>query len=234
MKSPLKSDHGLSVITNNLGNLRIEHSNNPWQVDKSSEWETFASFDPIVESSSSSLASDSSSTVLSSTRRVQWITVDEDEEEILCEEHENPFQYADVKAMWFVASDYKRFRSACFDDAMLASMDEDYVNYFQQNYEQCGQAVTPSGTHQFTDYRGLERAVFRQQLIRDKFNAISTIVQVQRTEIYNALKSQNQCEEAIADTSRKFSARARKMAKFLATEDRMFVNHGPEHSFIEI
>ena len=189
------------------------------------EWNVFASFDPVNETSMSSTAP------LLLRKRVNFAT--DENGDVLCAEYECDKTH-DVRESWYGSADFRQFRAWCHDAAACAILDMDYQEYFHMIYSACSRdkgipVVDVDDAMAFAGYRGLERVVFRNELQADKLESIQNVVWTQN----NAMLAS---EATLADTSRKLTATARSIALYLAAADSVIAQNTPdsERRFVEI
>lgn len=204
----------------------------PWLFEKDLKagWEEFEDeFDP-GSSIASSCSSTYSSTGSVGLRRVHFVETGPGEKDILRTEYKSTVDYDVIREQWYTAADFRKFRSVCQEVAIGASQDELYCKDFFAVYNEVsmGNLVSPtaeraSGRLDFSDYRGLERAIFRQTLITDKFSNIKGIV----------LASHELNDEELSEVSKGFTTTARFMARHLAMLDRLVVDFGLPESMEE-
>jgi len=179
------------------------------------EWSSFASFDPINTSTSSN------STPLLHKKRVQWR---EDENgDVECQEFAAVQQdFELIRSQWYDASSFRQFRAACHEMSLKASLDPDYTETFRRQLAVARRGQQPTLVElevlEFSQYRGLERAVFRQELQSHKYSAIAATVAQQDDAFMNSV-------EHLGETSRQWTAAARQMARTLALEDYIIAQH---------
>jgi hypothetical protein len=194
------------------------------------EWNAFASFDPINDTSMSSI------TPLLLRKRVQFAA--DENGKILCSEYACVKIPEDIRETWYSTSDFRQFRAWCQETAASAILDMDYCNYFHMVYAVCSSdrpgnrlpVVDVECAVEFAKYRGLERVIFRKELQTDKLASIQGVVWTQNDAMIVS-------EEGLADTSRKLTSSARKMAQYLAASDSAVAQQSPTDSvrrFIEI
>lgn len=204
----------------------------PWVFEKGlkSGWEEFDEFDPELSIASSNSSTYSSSAGSVGLRRVHFVETGPGDKDILRTEYKSTVDYDSIRDQWYTAADFRKFRSMCQEVAITASQDELYCKDFFKVYnELCvGNQVTPTeerayGRLDFSDYRGLERAIFRQTLITDKFSNIKGIV----------LASRELAADELSEVSKGFTTTARFMARHLAMLDRLVVDFGLPDSLDE-
>jgi len=238
LQSPLKQANSIGSglflkgeeLDSIFGHNPFKHSNSsvspsrvkPWIVEASSEkytahlkeWNTFASFDPINTSTSSSTAP------LLRPKRVQWR---QDEfGEIVTEEYEAKFTDQDIiRAQWYDAASFRQFRGACHELTLQASLNPDYTESVRRQHVVCRRGEQPTlevdDVLEFARFRGLERSVFRNELQTAKFTAIQSIVTMQE----ELLMEGDDGMEKLGETARQWTAPARQMARTLAIQDRI-------------
>lgn len=194
----------------------------PWAVDKpisasasNMEWEMTVSlrsldFPPLLcsESSDTSVSSGSKGP------RVHFVATGPSDQDVLRTEYESNVDYDTIRSKWFTVADFKAFRKECQEAAARASRDGVYCKHFFDIYASCfnDQEAKQKSTLDFSDYRGLERAVFRQPLITDKIAVIKGVVRAQANGTH---------DEELGNLCMRYTATARKMARFLAKFDRV-------------
>lgn len=252
MEKPVKSV--LSVISDNgprfsrdqvieslFDEMAATKAPQPWTFEKpvvkkiaSMDWEiTSVSTIPTAPCSTSSIDSESCGR-RSKGPRVHFVETGPEDRDVLRTEYESNVDYDNIRSQWFAVADFKSFRKACQEAAARASRDSVYCKHFFDVYSRCftDQEQSQTSKLDFSDHRGLERAIFRQPLITDKIAAIRGVV-----------RSQDQIagDEELGDLSARYTSTARKMARFLAIHDRWVVDqpsspkslHRPRR-FIEI
>jgi hypothetical protein len=209
------------------------------------DWDTFtSSFDAINTSISSSVSSSSStctkgayedsrknsgtaSCVGCTKKRVQWLH--DENGEVACKEYEPLITDATViRAQWYDAPSFRQFRNACHEVSLKASMDPDYNETFRHHLASCRRGLVPDhdtedDVIQYASYRGLERAIFRQELQAAKYNAIHNTVAQQDDPFGNSV-------EALGETSRQWTATARHMARLLGQQDELIAQQAYKDS----
>lgn len=211
------------------------------------DWENFtSSFDPINTSISSSISSSSStcsddaygerhknSSTASSVRcthtkkRVQWRH--DENGDVVCKEYEPLITDATViREQWYDAQSFRHFRNSCHEVSLEASMDPGYNETFRRHLAACRRGVVPDYDNAddatvFASYRGLERAIFRQELQAAKYSAIHNTVAQQDDPFGNSV-------ESLGETSRQWTATARHMARLLGQQDELIAQQAYKDS----
>jgi len=214
--------------SNSNSNKQEQDENSPYAA-RVEEWYSFASFDPLVDSFSTFTISGGSAAVAAAQslhnssknttkKRVQW-KLDENGE-VECQEYEPTFTDFDlIRSQWYEAQSFRQFRSACHEVSLKASLDPEYTGMFRYHLILCRRGVQPEFVDsddvlEFASYRGLERAIFRQELQAAKYSAIQNTVAQQDDPFANSV-------DALGETSRQWTATARQMARALARADEL-------------
>ena len=215
-------------------------------VGQLDEWDNFSSsFDPINTSSSSSISTSSSADdadtdeerhdnrssryCTTSKARVQWRQ--DENGDVTCEEFEPTItDHNVIRAQWYDAPSFRKFRASCHEVSLKASLDPDYSETFRRHLAACRRGAVPAwdtddndDAVEFGSYRGLERAIFRQELQAAKYSAIHSTVAQQNNPFGNSV-------EALGETSRQWTATARHMAHHLGLQDEIIARQAYQDS----
>jgi hypothetical protein len=166
-------------------------------------------------------------------RRVHFVETGPNEKDILRTEYQSTVDYECIREQWYTAQHFRKFRALCQETALAASRDVLYCQDFMDVYNRMSNGdhvpwpvlakeglvtsnntSTTRSTKDYSDYRGLERAIFRNTLVTDKFSNIKGIV----------LAAKELSDNELAQVCHEFTATARGMARHLAVLDRLVVD----------
>lgn len=162
----------------------------------------------------------------------------------------------DLRSLWYNAADFRQFRTWFHETANSAVQDESYRQYFMTLYHAacCSPAdhtLENSATlafikeHavSFAKYRGLERAIFRNELQTDKIASIKGVVWCQEEETNDSNEHSSRVpgiktvSNQLAATSAPLTETARMLAGMYGAADAAVVEHYDKLSkrrFVEI
>jgi hypothetical protein len=158
-------------------------------------------------------------------RRVRFL-VDENDK-ILTECFDNKSVCAEEvrELCWLNAEDFRQFRLDCHHLSQVAILDKEYVDFFLDIYESCKQQrdtlPTPDATEalEYSNYRGVEKSIFRSILQTDKSAAIQSVIRSQETANINVWMNESDKAAEIAKVYLLLTASTKRVARVLAEID---------------